>query len=143
MTEEENIALTSNGIWLSDGVEITHEATLKLFARSLNRDKTGWFLKIGRETKRITVQDTAYFVIRIDGNYSTGFTLLLNDGAKEHLNPATLNYQPGRLVTRVKGGAHEAKFLHAPYFELLQSLQEDPAGYFIVIQGLTVRLSRK
>jgi hypothetical protein len=111
--DNEVIRLTKNGVWLSDEVEIDHEQTVRMFAKSLERDAQGWLLRIGRETKRIVVEDTAYFVTRVEGSPSQGVELGLNDESRERLDPSTLTYRPGRLACRIKGGREEAKFLHA------------------------------
>jgi hypothetical protein len=139
--DTEVIRLTRNGVWLSDDVEISHEPTRRLFAKILRRDSEGYFLSIGRETKRILVEDTAYFVQRVDGDHSRGFELWLNDETRERLDPNTLTYQPGRLTCWIKNGTEEAKFLHAPYFEVLCELVEREGSYWIVIGGEKVRLA--
>ncbi len=145
--DNEVIILTRNGVWLADGTEISHEPTRRLFAKSLKKDAAGYFLSIGRETKRITVEDTAYFVHRIDGSPNAGFELWINDETHEKLVPSTLEYRPGRLVCRIKSGAKEgaekAKFLHAAYFDLLKSLEEDSKSYFLKIGGVRVELASK
>src|SRR5689334_18442225 len=89
-TDNEVIRLTSNGVWIADGYEITHDPTRKLFAKSLVKDEKGYYLHIGRETKRIEIEDTAYFVHRVDGDAGTGFELWLNDEQRERLKPETL-----------------------------------------------------
>lgn len=142
-SDQEVIILTKNGIWLADGIEISHEPTRKLFARSLKKKGSEYFLEIGREKKKITIEDTPYFVIRIDGSPKEGFQLSLNDETKEKLNPQTLDYRPGRLVCSVKNQTEEAKFLHAPYFELLKEIEEDENGYSLQIQGERIRLAEK
>ena len=109
----------------------THEPTRKLFARSLKKDELGYYLHIGRETKRIEVEDTAYFIQRISGDPSQALELFLSDETQEKLEPVTLRYRPGRLTCRIKSGSEEAKFLRNAYFDLLKSLQEDSAGYFL------------
>jgi hypothetical protein len=133
--DREVIVLTRNGDWLADGTEITHEPSAKLFARSLKKDEQGYYLHIGRETKRIQVEDTAYFVVRIDGNPNNGFVLSINDQTQEKLQPGSLKYRPGRLTCSIKGGQEEAKFLHASYFDLLKHLQEDQRSYFLEFEG--------
>ena len=142
--DNEVIVLTRNGIWIADGMEISHEPTRRLFARSLKNDASGYFLAIGRETKRIAVEDTAYFVLRIDGTPATGVELWISDESREKLDPATLNYRPGRLVARVKRNSEEeAKFLHAPYFDLLRHLEEDERAYFLRFGGHKIELAAK
>ncbi len=141
--DHEVITLTRNGLWLTNGQEIEHEATLKLFPKILRRDEQGYFLQLGRESKRITVEDTPYFVTSLEGSAQSGFELILNDESREALDPPTLTYKPGRLACRVKRGAFEAKFLHGAYFRLLESLEEDGSSYFVVIESRRVMLSSK
>lgn len=141
--DTEIIRLTKNGVWLSDAVEIDHEQTVKIFAKSLRKDEGGYYLQIGRETKRIEVEDTAYFVTRIDGTPRTGIELWLSDESRERLDPASLTYRPGRLACQIKGGLEEAKFLHAPYFELLKELDEDESSYLLDFGGKKVVLASK
>ena len=131
LVDREVIVITRNGVWLADGVEISHEPTRRLFARSLKKDKDGYTLHIGRETKRIQVEDTAHFVQRIDGNLNEKIQLTLSDESTEILDPSTLIYKPGRLTCAIHSGQDEAKFLHAPYFDLLKHLQEDASTYFL------------
>lgn len=141
--DNEVIRLTKNGVWLSDTVEIDHEQTRRMFAKSLEHDAQGWLLKIGRETKRIEVEDTAYFVTRIEGSATQGFEVCLSDESREKLDPSTLSYRPGRLVCRIKKGKEEAKFLHAPYFEILKDLEEDDTSYWLKLGGKRVQLTLK
>jgi len=132
--DTEVIRLTRSGVWMSDGTEITHEPARRLFARSLKRDDQGWILCVGRETKRIEVEDTAYFIHRVDGTPDEGYLLWLNDETLESLDPGTLLYRPGRLTCRL-GRGEEARFLHSAYIDLLRGLSEDEQGYFLRVQG--------
>lgn len=140
--DTEVIVLARNGLWFSDGIEISHEPTRRLFSRSLKKDETGYFLSIGRETKRITVEDTAYFVHRIDREMGN-LTLWINDESKESLIPTTLNYRPGRLTCLIKNSTEEARFLHSAYMDLLRDLEEDDAGYFLRLGGAKIQLGFK
>ena len=143
--DNEVIRLTQNGVWLADGIEITHEGTQKLFAKSLKKDGQGYYLQVGRETKRIEVEDTAYFVVRVDGDPLNGFKVLINDERQEALNPYTLKYRPGRLSCMIARAENleEAKFQRAAYFDFLQNLREDGACYFLEIQKQKMILARK
>jgi hypothetical protein len=142
MDDREVLILTKNGIWLADGSEITHEPTRKLFARSLKHDEKGWFLAIGRETKRIQVEDTAFFVTRVDAAANGELTLSLSDSTQEVLDPSTLRYAPGRLSCRLHS-QFEAKFLSAPYAEIMQGLLEDESGYFLRLGSEKIVLSTR
>lgn len=139
--DNEVITLTKNGTWISDSCEITHEPTRKLFSKSIRRDDKGYFIAVGRETKRIVVEDTAFFVHRVDQS-SQGVTLWLSDETQEPLHPETLHYRPGRLVCKLQSG-ELAKFLHAPYFDLLKNLEETSTEYFIQIDQKKIPLAKK
>jgi hypothetical protein len=140
--ETEVIRLTANGVWMSDQTEIDHQNTVQLFFRSIHQDDEGYFLKVGFETKRIIVEDTAYFVMGLEGSAAQGYLLILSDGAREPLDPSTLKYQLGRLTCRVHGARFEAKFLQKSYVELLQNLQQDGDEYFLEVAGQRVSLAR-
>ncbi len=143
---QEEIRLTANGVWLSNGSEIDHENTVKLFFRSIRKDGEGYFLQVGPETKRIVVEDTAYFVVGLEGGPSEGYVLLLSDGTCEPLDPATLKYQLGRLTCGVhrefNEGLVEAKFLQKSYVELLKNLEQEGEEYHLVLGGKKIILAR-
>jgi Protein of unknown function (DUF1285). len=141
--DRETIRLTANGIFLSDGEEITHARTVEAFHHFLDRDETGYFIRIGRDFKRIEVEDTARFVSEIawigaPGTENVELTLL--DGSRERLDPETLTYRTDRLTCRVLGGKEEAKFLRKPYLELLMRALAEGDGYALSIGGRTIRL---
>jgi hypothetical protein len=138
----EEIVLTKNGVWLSNGEEITHGEQLKAFAKNLKHDAEGYSIEIGRDQKRISVEDTAYFVTRVDGTPDEGFIVTLNDGSTEDLDPKSLRYQPARLTCIVMrhGQMEEAKFLSTAYFDFLKNLESENGEYFLVIQGSRIAL---
>jgi hypothetical protein len=140
--ENEIIVLNKEGVWIADGVEITHEPTRRLFAKSLHQDADGWYLHVGRETKRITVEDTPFFVHGLEGDAATGYTLRLSDETREALELDQLHYRPGRLTVTLARG-HEAKFLRGPYFELLKNVEEDDHSYWLEAGGAKVKLASK
>lgn len=141
----EKITLSRDGVWLSDGQEITHEGTRELFFRNLHKDGKHYVIQVGRETMPVEIKDTAFFVTRIEGDPTGGYEVVLSDGMKVGLDPGTLRYKPGRLTCRVmtRIGEEEAKFLRAPYFDLLQHLQEDERSYFIDFAHSKITLAKK
>jgi hypothetical protein len=141
----EILKLTSSGIWLADGKEISHEPTRKLFARSLKRQGAGYMIQVGRESKPVEVEDTAYFIHRVDGNPAEGFEAWLSDDTREKLDPATLRYRPGRLICKMErnGVLEEVKFLHAAYFDFMKFLREDDFNYFLDTKEGKFVLARK
>lgn len=143
--DHEDVTLSKDGLWLSNGQEIEHQATCDAFFRNLKCDKSGYFIEIGRDQKRIQVEDTAFFVRDLEGTPQDGIEVILSDHTKVGLDPGTLKYKPGRLTCRVmtRLGEQEAKFLRAPYFELMKSLEEDENCYFLDFGGSKITLAKK
>jgi hypothetical protein len=143
----ENIILTKNGTWLSNGEEITHLGTLKAFSRNIFRCTDGWEIRLGPEKKTIHVEDTIYFVTKIDGSTELGFSIFINDGRVGELDLADLKYKPGRLTVKIphsnNGTNEEAKFLTAAYHELLKFITKDDEGFKLTVEGKTVLLSKE
>ena len=145
----EIIVIARDGEWRADGEPITHARTLQAFQKHLARlpDDSGWEIRMGRERKRLQVEDTAFFVRRVRGDADSGFTLELTDGSEQKLDPRTLHYTPGRLTCRIEWrhpdgtqGLAEARFLRGPSLEIL-SLARPGAGagiYHIEIQSVTL-----
>lgn len=141
--ENETITLNSKGIWLSDGIEIEHSETTRAFYKYLSKDSAGYFLKIGSETKRITVEDTAFFILAIRGTPNEGYDLFATDDRSYRLLPETLRYSPGRLTCEIHShlGLETARFLSAAYLDLLQNLKMDSGKYSLQIEGKIIHLS--
>jgi hypothetical protein len=139
----EEIILTKNGTWLSNGEEITHAGTVLAFSKNLFRCKDGFEIRLGTEKKSIYVEDTLYFVKRLEGTPTQGYQAFLNDGRNVDLDPSTLRYETGRLTCRVlhpnENTHEEAKFLSVAYYEILKHAEPEvgstPQRFFILIQG--------
>ncbi len=130
------IKLDREGRWFHDGVEITHGRTLDLFNRSIERDPEGGYrLSVGLEYAPIDVEDTPYFVRRVDLT-EEGAALRLSDGTDEALDPATLRVGGANvLYCAVKGGEFPAKFLRPAYYQLMERLEETGDGYGVRLGG--------
>ncbi len=143
----EDLILTKNGIWLSNGEPITHEKTIAAFSKNLFRCPEGFEIRLGKEHKVIHVEDTLYFIIGMEGDPELGYTIRLNDGRALELDPSTLQYKPGRLTCKVphpnEGTQEEAKFLTQSYYELLRFLEKTPEGFEIKIEGKRILLSKE
>ena len=142
----EDLILSRNGVWLSNGEEVSHERTCLAFSRNLFRCKEGFEIRLGPETKTVHVEDTLYFVTGMEGDPSIGFNLRLNDGRTVELDPTTLGYRPGRLTCKVfhpnEKTHEEAKFLTGAYYELLKHLESSADGFFIEIEGHQITLGK-
>jgi nucleoside-diphosphate-sugar epimerase len=140
----ENLELSREGVWLSNGEEITHEATVRAFFRCLEPSpEGGWRIRIGSEEKEVRLEDTPSFVQRLTGDPRQGYRIHLlhdPDPRGEALDPKTLEFQPGRLVCRTRRG-WKARFLRATYHEILKDLERDHQGYFLMLEGARVDLS--
>jgi hypothetical protein len=136
----EKIVLKRDGTWFADGVEITHEQTRDLFYRAIHWDETqrAYCLKVGYETIFIEVEDTPYFVTALEPAQAPRVNL--TDGRNLALEAARLSYEKGVLYLSLDGG-QRAKFLSAPYYELLKGLEEDARYYYLIIAGKRVDLS--
>jgi predicted DCC family thiol-disulfide oxidoreductase YuxK len=139
--DREILTLTREGEWLADGQPIQHEPTRNLFSRSLKRRPDGsWWLEIGRESKQVEVEDTALFVLVMEGSTDSGFEIVLNDGTREPLRPDSLLLVDGRLTCLTSRGV-EAKFKRAPYADLMmQALGERQGVYLLKIAGHEYRI---
>lgn len=123
--DHEVIRITKNGTWLSDGQEIGHDQTLRAFKQNLNKDESGYFVKIGNNFKRIEVEDCAYFVeIAFRDPVDGQIHLRVSDETEILFNVADLQYKPGRLTTRIHAGNDVARFLPQPYHWTLLQLEE-------------------
>lgn len=145
----EIIVIARDGEWRADGEPITHERTLQAFQRHLARlpDDSGWEIRLGRERKRLQVEDTAFFVRGLLGDAMSGFILQLTDGSEQKLDPRTLHYTPGRLTCRIEWrhpdgphGVAEARFLRGPSLEILSLATPGRATgiYQLAIEGVTL-----
>jgi hypothetical protein len=149
----EKIILRKDGVWIADGVEITHEQTRDLFFRSIHRDiKAGqYYLEVGYERIFIMIEDTPYFVTALNRKDGAGtglspetgaITVCLTNGSEQPITSNALSYEQGSLYLRTLDG-ERAKFLSAAYYDLLRDLQEDKTHYFLVIDGKRVNLAAK
>lgn len=137
----EKIVLKKDGTWFADGVEITHDQTRELFGRSIHWDPQArrFCLKIGYETMYIEVEDTPFFVKALE---KADRVAVLSDERRIELNAARLRYEKEALYLELDDGLR-AKFLSAPYYQLLKHLEEDGASYFLTIAGQKATLSPK
>ena len=148
-TDLETILLTKEGIFLTDGEEITHARTADAFHRFLGRDAEGYYIAIGKDFKRINVEDSAKFIRQVRFTGSGGgekVELDLLDGTSEILDPTTLTYSGERLTCKVKGFAdgtlETAKFLRAAHTEFFMRALEEVDGYRISIGEKSFPINR-
>lgn len=153
---EERIELGADGVWRSNGEEITHEATVAAFHRCLWRaaptpgTHTDYELRLGsgalEERKSVHVVDTPLFVLSAEPYRPDAAApmLSLSDGSHAPLALTTLAYSDiesgPRLTCEVAcerfGGRTKARFLRAAYYQLLSELEESELAYLLGPQVL-------
>lgn len=140
----EKIVLKKDGTWFSDGIEITHEPTREVFFKSIHWDEKEkrYCLKVGYETIFIEVEDTPFFVNAIEEEPNESFFAKLSNESRVRITPGQLKYDDNKLYLFLDSG-QKAKFLSAPYYQLLQRLREDARYYFLFVDGKKVKLAKK
>ena len=135
--ESKAIRFGRDGRWYSDDEPIENRRIADLFSRHVTRGDDGaWWLVIGDERARIAVDDTPYVVVRVDGRPGSGFTIGLNDGSNEPLDPATLRLGGGDvLYCDVKNKTYAARFLRPAQAELLGHAETDGGRFFLPLPG--------
>ncbi len=126
------IFLDKEGRWFHEGVEITHQRTCRLFARSLFMGSDGLYrLQLGKEHAVVELEDAPYIVRSVttkmgDQGIPESYLLLLNDETEEQLDPRTLFIRSDHVMyCRVKEGAHHARFLRSSYYQLCQHIKDE------------------
>jgi uncharacterized protein len=140
LRSQSGLAVDDEGRFLHRGEPITHVRTLEVLWRSLEPAPGGrWLVRIGRESAYVSVAETPW-VVRGVGGLERGEIpwVLLPDGSREPLDPATLRVgADGVLRCAVRGG-HPARLARAAQVALGMALEEDPAGsgrYALTVGG--------
>ena len=137
--EAGKISFRRDGNWYNDDERIVNPRIALLFSRSIRRnpDDGRYYLQVADERAPITVEDTPWVVKSLEGTARSGFTLILNDGEREPLDPALLEIgRDNVMYARVKGGEYRARFLRSAYYHLSHCLEGDErSGFFLKIAG--------
>lgn len=135
--ESHAIRFGRDGRWYADDQPIAHPRITALFSRSVERASDGSFwLVIGDERARITVEDTPFVVVRVDGDPGRGFEIGLNDASREPLRAGSLRLgAQDVLYCDVKDGTYTARFLRAAQAELLGHVEASGDGFALPLPG--------
>jgi hypothetical protein len=134
------LSIDAEGRFLHRGEPITHARTLEVLWRSLARADDGRYLvRVGKESAYVTIEDAPYAVLGVlEAPDGTPPPLLLSDGSREPLDPATLSVgRDGVLRCTVKGG-HAARFGRSAQVAVGLALDESPPGsghFFLSLGG--------
>jgi hypothetical protein len=133
------LVLHHDGRWTHEGQPIRHARLRAAFDRSVRflPAERKFVVQLGRFRGEIEVEEAAFFVRAVD--VAAG-RVQLSDGSCEALDPATLRLSPldGALLCAVKrelAPGLEARFAPAAHAELLQAVEETPAGPALRLAG--------
>ena len=131
------ITFGKDGRWYCDDEVIPNRAICRLYARAMTIGEDGIArLELGEDKTDVTVEDTPWVVVQVEGEPGRGFHVLLNDETMEPLDPSTLRVGADNvLYARVKGGRHEARFLRPAYYELMRHTEPDADGRLVLPIG--------
>jgi hypothetical protein len=129
LRNDSGLSIDEEGRFLHRGGPITHARTLEVLWRSLERGPDGRYLvRIGRESAYVRVDDAPYAVRGVVSGPGGAPSLVLSDGSREPLDPATLRIgADGVLRCSVKGG-HAARFGRSAQVTLGLALEETAPG---------------
>jgi hypothetical protein len=138
----EEIRLDANGKWTHEGLDFENPKIIGLFSRNVGRTEGGtWILEVGQFTYPITVEDTGFFVERIQLDQSPP-RLKISDETAEPLAPSTLAYEPeGHLYCTIKGGDFRARFKKPAYYALAENFLEDDDTIYVELDGQRYELA--
>lgn len=133
------LSIDREGRFLHRGEPITHARTLEVLWSSLSRVPDGRYLvRVGRESGYVAIEDAPYAVRGVlDGNDDTPL-LVLSDGTRESLDPATIAVDGEGVLRCMVKGEHAARFTRAAQIALGLRLEEDPPGserYALTVSG--------
>jgi uncharacterized protein len=135
--ESGKISFRKDGNWYSDEERIDNARIAMLFSQSIRQNPDGsFFLQVAEERASISVEDTPYVIRSVEDDGRGGFAMLLNDGTREALDPATLAIGAENvLYSSVKKGQYRARFLRPAYYHLSGNFEADASGRFLIQIG--------
>lgn len=137
--ESHSIRFGRDGEWYSDGERIDNRRIAELFSRCVRKNpQGGYMLQMGDERAPLEVEDTPFVVRQIEGDAERGFSVLLNDGTSEPLDPSTVRSGADHaFYCRVKHGECEARLLRPAHYALARWVESDETGYRLTVHGRT------
>ena len=138
------IKFGKDGRWYSDDELIPNRAIGRLFSRALQVLPDGRArLELGEDRADVIIEDTPWVVTAVEGSPQQGFTIVLNDETREPLDARTLRIGAEHvLYCRVKGGAHEARWLRPAYYDLMRHAETGPGAEVVLpVGGRRIRLA--
>jgi uncharacterized protein len=137
--------IRTDGVWVHEGVRITRENLVRLFATILRTDDDGQtYLVTPGEKVRVVVEDAPFLGVRVDrqgqgADQAVAITTNMADVAvigpanplRLVIDPRTQEPRPYVLIR----GRLEARLLRAAFYELVSWGEDGPDGGFGVWSG--------
>jgi uncharacterized protein len=118
-----------DGVWLHEGVEVTHPGVLRNLHANLRAEGESYFLQVGPSRIPVTVDDAPYVVLRLAVRPDGALHGQLTDGESEAIDPATLRLDArGVPYCRVKAGRFRARLSVAAWLQLAPYLEAEPGS---------------
>ncbi|MBH25061.1 MAG: hypothetical protein CMH57_11525 [Myxococcales bacterium] len=132
----ESIRLDAEGTWWHRGALFENPKLIHLFHGSVGRTEGGtWVLEIPPFTYPIEVEDTGFFVKRLEFDEDgERVRLHLLGGAVEELDPDTLVADDRGMTCRIKQGRFRARLTRGAYYALTEHVTEE-GGDFLLSLG--------
>jgi len=135
-----------DGTWKHEGVRITREPMVRLFASILRKDEDGLtYLVTPGEKIRVDVEDAPFLAIRADRSrdgaaiaFTTNVGDIVNAGPDNPIRVETSADGEPRPYVLVRGRL-EARILRAPFYELVEWAEERNGD--LVVESLGARYS--
>ena len=122
-----DLRIDTDGDWYDEGIQVTHPGILANLRGNLRKDAEGYFIQT-RVRIPVKVDDAPFVLTRIERR-GEGLHAVLNDGAEERVDPATVRLGRGDVpYCVVKGGAFAVRFSRAATFQLLALAEYDEAS---------------
>ncbi|MGE0828086.1 MAG: DUF1285 domain-containing protein [Hyphomonadaceae bacterium] len=143
---EAGFEILRDGSWKHEGVRITREPMVRLFASILRKDEDGLtYLVTPGEKIRVDVEDAPFVAIRADRSEDGAIVFTTNVGDVVAAGPDN----PIRVEIGADGaprpyvlvrGRLEARILRAPFYEMVEWAQEKDGVLSIESQGVRFQL---
>lgn len=136
------IRVDKEGHWYFEGRPIIRRDILQELLGLLQRDEEGrYWLCYGEEREPLEVEDTVFLVEEVQRT-PEGFSIRLNDGTEEDLDPSSLWVsREGIPYCLVKGGQFPARFTRMAFYHLGEHAVQEGEAYFIEVKGRRYRLA--
>jgi uncharacterized protein len=136
------IYVDEDGRLWHQGAEMIHEGINSLLMEHVDMDDRGrYIIHFQGQRCYVDVADTFFVIRRVEtpeavNGHRPYFSIILNDGSREVLDPATLSQSANHvLYARVKEGRFPARFLRQSYYQLAEHVKEHNGRFFLPVNG--------